>query len=148
MGEFYRINAGIKHVNCMVDLLGRAGLLEEADDLLKKSVFKDDLSLLAALLGACTSYSNLNVAGRVAKKMMELEPENHLSYVLLANVYKVFNQWDDAEALLKLMKDRGVKKIAGKSWIDIKDKGSNLDLDNSDSLQKGIFPPLEINFES
>ncbi|KAF9609322.1 hypothetical protein IFM89_015577 [Coptis chinensis] len=148
MGEFYRINAGIEHVNCMVDLLGRAGLLEEADDLLKKSVFKDHLSLLAALLGACTSYSNLNVAERVAKKMMELEPENHLSYVLLANVYKVFNQWDDAEALLKLMKDRGVKKTAGKSWIDIKDKGSNLDLDNSDSLQKGIFPPLEINFGS
>ncbi|PIA37285.1 hypothetical protein AQUCO_03000109v1 [Aquilegia coerulea] len=135
MNEVYKINAGIEHYCCMVDLLGRAGFIEEAENLLGKSVYRDDLSLWGALLGACTSYSNLHIAERIAKKMMELNPKHHLSYVLLANIYRALGQWDDAENLRKLMKDRGVQKIPGQSWIDIKNKGSDLDPDNSGFLQ-------------
>ncbi|PIA25983.1 hypothetical protein AQUCO_10200036v1 [Aquilegia coerulea] len=135
MDEVYKINAGIEHYSCMVDLLGRAGFIEEAEDLLGKSVYRDDLSLWGALLGACTSYSNLHVAERIAKKMMELNPKHHLSYVLLANIYRALGQWDDAENLRKLMKDTGVQKVPGQSWIDIKNKGSYLDPDNSGFLQ-------------
>ncbi|OVA20191.1 Pentatricopeptide repeat [Macleaya cordata] len=141
MIQDYEINAGIEHYNCMVDLLGRAGLLEEAEDLIRKSVFIDDLSIWETLLGACTAHSDLDVASRAANKMIELEPDYHLSYVLLANVYKAAGQWDDAVKIRKLMKERGIKKIPGKSWIEIKRSlGSYPNLANSGLPSKEIFP--------
>ncbi|XP_042477960.1 pentatricopeptide repeat-containing protein At1g03540 [Macadamia integrifolia] len=120
MREDYGIEAGTEHYSCVVDLLGRAGLLEEAEDLIKKAVFKDDSSLWAALLGACTAYSNPVVAERIAKQMMELEPDYHLSYVLLANIYRTVGRWDDALKITKSMNERGIKKMPGKSWIEVK----------------------------
>ncbi|KAK9089412.1 hypothetical protein Scep_028494 [Stephania cephalantha] len=129
MDQVYRIQPGIEHHNCMVDLLGRAGLLEEAENLIINSVFKDDSSLWAALIGACSAHSNVDVAERVAKKMMELVPDYHLSYVLLANIYRAVGQWEDSLRIRKLMKNRGIKKMPGKSWIEIKaNTGSFLDL--------------------
>lgn len=120
MTEDYRIKPGIEHYSCMVDLLGRAGQIEEAEDMIQKADFRDDSSLWAALLGACTSCTNSSVAERVAKKMMELEPKYHLSYVLLANAYRSVGRFDDALKTWRLMQDRGVeKKMPGKSWIDI-----------------------------
>ncbi|KAJ4980742.1 hypothetical protein NE237_031579 [Protea cynaroides] len=120
MREDYGIEAGMEHYNCIVDLLGRAGLLEEAENLIRKAVFKDDPSLWEALLGACTAYSNPIVAERIAKQMMELEPEYHLSYILLANIYRTVGRWDDAIKIRRLMEDRGIKKMPGKSWIEVK----------------------------
>ncbi|XP_008775328.2 pentatricopeptide repeat-containing protein At1g03540 [Phoenix dactylifera] len=120
MGEDYGIAAGIEHYSCMVDLLSRVGLLEEAEDLINMAVYRDDSSLWAALLGACATHSNPDVAERVAKRMMELEPGYHLSYVLLANVYKTVGRWDNALKIRRLMRKRGVRKEPGKSWIEVK----------------------------
>ncbi|XP_026421112.1 pentatricopeptide repeat-containing protein At1g03540-like [Papaver somniferum] len=119
MNEEYKIDPGVEHYNCMVDLLGRAGLLEEAEDLIVKSVFESDMSVWETLLGACTAQSDLVMATRVAKKMIELKPDYHLSYILLGNVYRAAGKWDDATKLRSLMKERGVKKMPGKSWIEI-----------------------------
>ncbi|KAI3960007.1 hypothetical protein MKW92_009106 [Papaver armeniacum] len=119
MNEEYKIDPGVEHYNCMVDLLGRAGLLEEAEDLIVKSVFGSDMSVWETLLGACTAQSDLVMATRVAKKMIELKPDYHLSYILLGNVYRAAGKWDDATKLRSLMKERGVKKMPGKSWIEI-----------------------------
>lgn len=136
MVEDHGIKAGMEHINCMVDLLGRAGLLEEAEDLMKKSDFREDPSLCAALLGACTAHSNMRVAERAAKKMMELKPEYHLSYVLLTNVYRAVGRWNDALKIRKLMEARGIKKTPGKSWIEIK---SNIDSPYLCCTDSGLF---------
>ncbi|XP_072966254.1 pentatricopeptide repeat-containing protein At1g03540-like [Typha angustifolia] len=120
MTEDYGIIAGVEHYNCMVDLLSRVGLLEEAEDLINNSVFGDDSSLWAAILGACATHSNPNVAERVAKKMMALEPQYHLSYILLANVYRTVGRWHDASEIWRLMRARDVTKAPGKSWIEVK----------------------------
>ncbi|KAG1365294.1 pentatricopeptide repeat-containing protein [Cocos nucifera] len=117
MNEDYGIAAGIEHYSCMVDLLSRVGLLEEAEDLINKAVCRDDSSLWAALLGACATHSSPAVAERIAKRMMELEPGYHLSYVLLANVYKMVGRWDDALKIRRLMRKRGVRKAPGKSGL-------------------------------
>lgn len=118
MYEDYGIKAGIQHYTCMVDLLGRAGKIEEAGDLIWDSAFECNPSLWDALLGACTTTTNHRVAERIAKKMIELKPDYHLSYVHLANVYKTVGQWKDSHEILNEMQKRGVKKIPGKSWID------------------------------
>lgn len=115
----YGIAPGIEHYNCMIDLLSRVELLEEAEDLVNKSPFMDDPSLWAAILGACATHTNPEVAVRVAKKMMLLEPQYHLSYVLLDNVYRAIGRWEDAVEVRRLMKSRKVNKEAGISWIDV-----------------------------
>lgn len=117
MTEEYRIKPGIEHYNCMVDLLGRAGLLEEAENLIENADCRNDSSLWQVLLGACTTCTDSATAERIAKKMMELEPKHHLSYVLLANVYRAVGRWDDALNIRKLMKNRQVKKMPGQSWM-------------------------------
>ncbi|KAI8551738.1 hypothetical protein RHMOL_Rhmol06G0209700 [Rhododendron molle] len=117
MSVKYRIKPGIEHYNCMIDLLGRAGEIEEAENLVRNTELKEDSSLWAALLGACSTSTNSIVAERIAEKMMKLEPDYHLSYVLLGNVYKAVGRWSEAHKILRLMQDRGVKKITGKSWI-------------------------------
>ncbi|XP_047053914.1 pentatricopeptide repeat-containing protein At1g03540-like [Lolium rigidum] len=119
MSKDYGIAPGIEHYNCIVDLLSRVELLEEAEDLINKSPFRDDSSLWAAILGASATHSNPDVAERVAKKMMELEPQYHLSYVLLENVYRTVGRWEDASEIRKLMQSRKVKKEPGTSWIDV-----------------------------
>lgn len=119
MSKDYGIAPGIEHYNCIVDLLSRVELLEEAEDLINKSPFRDDSSLWAAILGASATHSNPDVAERVAKKMMELEPHYHLSYVLLENVYRTVGRWEDASEIRKLMQSRKVKKEPGTSWIDV-----------------------------
>lgn len=115
----YGIEAGVEHYSCMVDLLGRAGQLEEAECLIMESSFKDDKSVWATLLGACTASTNFIVAERVGKKMMDLDLDYHLSYVLLANVYRAIGRWNESGRIIRLMKDRGIHKTLGKSWIDI-----------------------------
>ncbi|KAL3627195.1 hypothetical protein CASFOL_028558 [Castilleja foliolosa] len=118
MCEGYGIKARIEHYSCMVDLLGRAGKIEEAEELIMKAdEFRSDFSLWAALLSACTA-TNLTVAERVAKKTIEFKPDYHLSYVLLANVYRKAGRWKDSQEVWKQMQRRGVKKMPGKSWID------------------------------
>ncbi|KAH7654790.1 TPR-like protein [Dioscorea alata] len=133
MTEDYSIRTGIEHCNCMVDLLSRVGLLEEAEDLINNSEYSNDPSLWAALLGACATHSDSMVGERAAKKMIELEPSYHLSYVLLANVYKKVGRWDEALEIRKLMKRMRAKKGPGKSWIEIK---SSLNDKSSNSLQE------------
>lgn len=130
MTEDYQIKPGIEHYNLMVDIFSRAGQLEEAEELVEKSeMYRDDSSLWATILGACATYTSPDVAERVAKRMMELEPGYHLSYVLLANVYKMVGRWKDASEIRRLMRSRGVKKELGKSWIEshsgISSYGSN-----------------------
>ncbi|KAI8009103.1 Pentatricopeptide repeat-containing protein [Camellia lanceoleosa] len=144
MTEQYGIKAGIEHYNCMVDLLGRDGQIEDAENLILNTEFKDDSSLWAALLGACSTSTNSVVAERIAKKMMELEPEYHLSYVLLANVYRAIGRWSDALKIWRLMQDRGVKKKPGKSWIETKSRlgSSSVGMTYLDMPNETEFPDM------
>ncbi|EPS73100.1 hypothetical protein M569_01655, partial [Genlisea aurea] len=114
MNEDYEIEPEIEHYSCMVDLLGRDGRIEEAADLISSSGFKNEASLWAALLGSCGG-GGLRFAEGVATRMMELFPDDHLSYVLLANVYRSNGRWKDSHLIWERMQRRGVKKPPGRS---------------------------------
>lgn len=118
MSKEYGIEAGVEHYNCMVGLLGRAELLDEAESLIGNSNCRDESSLWIVLLGACTTSTNYAYAERIAKKMMKLEPKYHLSYILLSNVYRAAGRWNDALMIRRMMRDRAVKKMPGKSWVE------------------------------
>ncbi|KAL2483258.1 Pentatricopeptide repeat-containing protein [Forsythia ovata] len=139
MSMDYGIKAGIEHYSCMVDLLGRAGEIEEAEVLIKNSQFSNDSSLWAALLGACTTSTSPTVAERIAKKMMELRPDYHLSYVLLANVYRAVGRWNDAHKIWNRMQRRGIKKTPGRSWIENNSNSSFSFLVNSPNIPGEMY---------
>jgi len=125
MKREYGIRPGVVHYTCMIDLLGRAELIEEAERLLEGADCRFDHSVWSVLLGACTKCSDYITAERVAKKMIQLEPDFHLSYVLLSNVYRAVGRWNEALEIRRLMEERGVKKMPGTSWIESeKQKGS------------------------
>ncbi|XP_059075508.1 pentatricopeptide repeat-containing protein At4g02750-like [Cryptomeria japonica] len=122
MSKDYGIEPRLEHYCCMVDLLGRAGHLEEAKHFIHEMPLKPNASVWVTLLGACRVHNNIKLAEYVAKKLTDLDPMNSTHYVLLSNIYGAVGRWDDMEKVRNLMKDKGVKKVPGCSWIEIKDK--------------------------
>ncbi|XP_010424778.1 PREDICTED: pentatricopeptide repeat-containing protein At5g04780 [Camelina sativa] len=122
MKTTYGLSPNVVHYSCMVDIFGRAGLLSEAYELIKSIPFDPTASILGSLLASCRVYKNLELAEVAAKKLFELEPENAGNHVLLSNIYAANKQWDEIAKSRKLLRDSDVKKVRGKSWIEIKDK--------------------------
>ncbi|XP_057954503.1 pentatricopeptide repeat-containing protein At2g13600-like [Malania oleifera] len=108
-----------EHYTCMVDLLGRAGLVEEAEALVLSLSFKPDFVMWGALLGACKLHRNLEMARRTVKRLCADEPWNSSNYVLLSNSYTFIGEWSKAVEVREAMDSRGVQKTLGCSWVEI-----------------------------
>ncbi|XP_044480548.1 pentatricopeptide repeat-containing protein At4g01030, mitochondrial-like [Mangifera indica] len=115
----YGITPTIEHYSCMVDLLGKAGYIDEAWDFIQTMPVKPDATIWGALLGSCRVHGNLKLAKIAAKKLFKLEPYNSANYVLLMNLYAMSNRWEDVERIKDLMNDAGVKIGQVWSWIQI-----------------------------
>ncbi|KAJ4978042.1 hypothetical protein NE237_008822 [Protea cynaroides] len=115
----YSIKPTPEHYTCMVDILARGGLLEEAESLILALPFKADSVMWGALLGACRLYGNTNMARRVAERLYVDEPGNSSNYVLLANTYTAIGEWNDALEVREVMNAAGAEKMIGCSWIEI-----------------------------
>ncbi|XP_010258697.1 PREDICTED: pentatricopeptide repeat-containing protein At4g21300 [Nelumbo nucifera] len=120
MTERYGIMARMEHYACMVDLFGRAGRLLEALDIIRRMPFNADAGIWGALLGACRVHGNVELAELASKHLFELDPQNSGYYVLLSNVHADAGQWECVLKVRSLMKERGVQKLPGYSWIEIK----------------------------
>ncbi|XP_073279022.1 pentatricopeptide repeat-containing protein At5g66520-like [Primulina huaijiensis] len=118
MTEIYGIFPRMEHYGCFVDLLGRAGLLEEARKVIHDMPMKADASVLGALLGACNIYGNVDMGDEIGREVIDLEPDNSGRYVLLANLYTKIGRYEHVANIRKLMNDRGVKKEAGISTVE------------------------------
>ncbi|XVE73730.1 hypothetical protein DITRI_Ditri11bG0141900 [Diplodiscus trichospermus] len=119
MSSDYTIIPTIEHYSCMVDLLGKAGYLDEAWDFIQSMPLKPDATIWGALLGSCHIHKNIQLAEIAAKKLFELEPYNSANYVLMMNLYAMSDRWEDVEHIKDLMRDLGVKNGQVWSWIQI-----------------------------
>eukprot|EP01018_Ginkgo_biloba_P002616 Gb_35467 [translate_table: standard] len=119
MSRYYHIIPVMEHYRCMVDLLGRAGRLNEAQDFINKMPIKPDSIVWVCLLSACRKYKNMELGESVAEHLFELNPKNATPYVLLSNMYAAAGRWDDIENVRRMMKDRRIKKTPGCSWIEV-----------------------------
>lgn len=115
----YGVEAKLDHYTCVVDLLGRAGKLVEAVDLIKKMPFKPHSAIFGTLLGACRIHKSLELAEYAAKNLLSLEPESAAGYVQLANVYAAMKRWDQVARVRQSMKEKKVIKTPGYSWIEV-----------------------------
>ncbi|XXG68169.1 hypothetical protein AAC387_Pa06g1319 [Persea americana] len=113
----YNIEPEVEHYGCMIDLLGRAGYLKEAEELIETMPIEPNAVIWGSLLGACRVYNDVNLAEKAAKHLLILEPDKDAAYVLLYNVYVSSGRWANAAEIRQMMEDRGIKKIAGCSSI-------------------------------
>ncbi|KAL5978780.1 hypothetical protein ACLOJK_029897 [Asimina triloba] len=123
MKEDYGIEPAPEHYACMIDLLGRAGELQQAHQLIM-TMPKGECQLGAwcSFLGACRVHGNVELGVVAAKNLLHLEPHVDSHYVLLSNIYASAGQWDEAMEVRKDMRERGVRKKPGCSWIEYGDK--------------------------
>lgn len=118
MQEKYEIKPRLEHYACMVDLLGRAGKLTEAYDLIETMPIEPDLFVWGALLGACRQHDNIELAEVAAKHLSQLEPQG-AGTSLLSNLYAGAGSWGNAARLKKLMKKKNkLKSFPACSWIE------------------------------
>ncbi|MCL7050880.1 hypothetical protein MKW94_015851 [Papaver nudicaule] len=110
-----------EHYACMVDLLGRAGKLNEAVELVNKMPFEADASVWGALLGASRIHGDLELGKYAADKLIILEPDKSVTHTLLANMYAASGEWGGVLEIRRLIKDSKVKKEPGMSWIEVRD---------------------------
>ncbi|KAM7508168.1 hypothetical protein LguiA_018621 [Lonicera macranthoides] len=119
MVEKYGVVPQLDHFACMVDIIGRAGRIVEAETLITKMPMGPDSVVWSALLGACRKHGKTELANLAAAKLKELDPKNSLGYVLMSNIYCSAGSFSEAGLMRKEMKTLGVKKRPGLSWAEI-----------------------------
>ncbi len=119
----FNIKSGIFHYTCILDVLGRAGRLQDAEnfiaDYMKKQQIEPNVITWMTLLGACRTYKDVERAERIAQNIMELDPRNASVYVLLSNIYAQSGNKAKSDELRILMDKKGIKKIPGVSTVDV-----------------------------
>ncbi|KAL9670701.1 hypothetical protein QQ045_008259 [Rhodiola kirilowii] len=119
MKETYQIEAKLEHYGCLVDILGRAGQLDEALDVVENMPMKPNSALLGSLLLACRTHQNLGLAEVTVQKLTEIEPNNGGAYILLSNMYANAGKWSDVQRLRSFICDTKMDKETGKSVIEV-----------------------------
>uniref|UniRef100_A0A7N0V379 Pentatricopeptide repeat-containing protein n=1 Tax=Kalanchoe fedtschenkoi TaxID=63787 RepID=A0A7N0V379_KALFE len=118
----YGIPPRMEHYACAVDLCGRAGRLDRAEALIKRMPFEPDAMVWKTLLGACRMCGDIELASQAANRLLEMEPQEQCTYVLLSSIYSHLGRWNENADLKRLMKHRGVRKVPGWSWIELKNE--------------------------
>ncbi|KAL2892218.1 hypothetical protein RDABS01_008127 [Bienertia sinuspersici] len=129
MQEKYGVVPKLAHYACMVDLLSRHGHVKEALDFVCKMEVEPDKRIWGSLLAGCSSsHGSIDVAERVVKQLIRLDPENTSCYVVLSNLYAEEGRWDDVERVRKLIDDKGMAKMTGYSTSFLAMKGGVLEV--------------------
>ncbi|KVI01303.1 pentatricopeptide repeat-containing protein At1g08070, chloroplastic [Cynara cardunculus var. scolymus] len=144
MIQDFKISPKLQHYGCVIDLLARAGLFEEAMTMIKNMEVNPDGAIWGSLLGACTFYQNVPLGEYFAKKVLELDPGNSGAQMLLSNLYAAARRWDDVARIRTKFKDDGSKKIPGCTSIEIDGVVHEfLVSDRTHPMSKQIYEMLE-----
>jgi hypothetical protein len=120
MVKIYGYQTSKEHNACMVDLLGRAGKIDEASKIIETHQLNSDARVYGPLLSACKMHeSETDFAEIAAKKLINMEPKNAGNYVLLSNIYAAAGKWDKVAKMRSFLRDRGLKKTPGCSWVEL-----------------------------
>lgn len=120
MEKEYGVIPAIEHYACIVDMMSRGGKLKEAMDIVELMPHEPSGLIWGSLLCACEIYGDLRFTERVAERVMELEPQLSLPYLVLAQAYEMRGRWESLVRVMRAMKEKGVRKVIGCSWIGIK----------------------------
>ncbi|XP_027086166.1 pentatricopeptide repeat-containing protein At4g21300-like [Coffea arabica] len=113
------ITARMEHYACLIDLFGRAGCLEEAHQVVRTMPFTADAGIWGTLLGACRVHGNIELAELASNHLFDLDPQNSGYYMLLSHVHADTGKWEGVNKVRNMMKERGVQKVPGYSWLEV-----------------------------
>lgn len=119
MNEIYGFSPTSEHLSCLIDLLGRAGRLKEAEDYLEKYSHTSDPVVLGCLLSACRLHGDVQLGNRLGKRLLEAQPTTTSPYVLLSNLCASDAMWGSVAEVRKKLKVSGLKKEPGHSLIEV-----------------------------
>ncbi|KAL6627254.1 hypothetical protein ACP70R_030980 [Stipagrostis hirtigluma subsp. patula] len=122
MVQEHKISPSMEHYTCMVDLLGRAGLLRDASELIKTMPMRPDLCVWGALLNSCRIHGNAAMAEATITKVLQAEAESTGNHMLITNLYAACGMWDDSKRVRVMTKEAGLRKNPGQSWIELGNK--------------------------
>ncbi|KAF5203834.1 Pentatricopeptide repeat-containing protein [Thalictrum thalictroides] len=115
----HNLSPTIEHYACMVDLLGRAGYLDEAFEMVQNMVIPPDSIIWGTLLSACRIHRSVDLADKISRFILS-SPHPNLGFcILLSNIYASAGRWKDVARVRKLVKEKGIKKPFGCSWIEV-----------------------------
>ncbi|CAA7056601.1 unnamed protein product [Microthlaspi erraticum] len=144
MGKKFGLEPQQEHYACIVDLLGRVGFLEEANEIVKSMPMEPKVCVLGALLNSCRMHKNMDIAEKIATQLFRLEPEMTGSYMLLSNTYSASGRWEESAKVRALAKSKDLKKVSGSSCIVLKKKVYKFTSGSTvQSEFASIFPVLE-----
>ncbi|KAL5994593.1 hypothetical protein ACLOJK_024646 [Asimina triloba] len=121
MVSLYGVIPRMEHFACMVDLLGRAGLLRKAEEVITRMPFPPSPAMWSTLIGACRIHGNTEIGEWAAGKLLDMRPRNPGYYVLIANMYAAAGRWDKLAEVRTLMRNLRLRKTPGYAWIDVGD---------------------------
>lgn len=152
MTEVYGIEPQMEHYACMVDLLGRAGLLQEGSNFVKNMPMEPNVCIWSALLNSCRMHKNTDIAEETATHIFNMNSELAGSYMLMSNIYAASGRWEDSAKVRISAKTKGLRKIRGHSWIQVKNMVFIFSAGNTTQagleLIHGILYDLSLQMES
>ncbi|GMY13681.1 pentatricopeptide repeat-containing protein At5g50390, chloroplastic-like [Fagus crenata] len=144
MSRDHNIKPRAMHYACMIELLGREGLLDEAFALIRSAPFKPTANMWAALLTACRVHENLELGKFAAEKLYGMEPEKLSNYVVLLNIYNSSGKLKEAADVVHTLRRKGLRMLPAGSWIEVKKQPYFfLSGDKSHAQKKEIFQKVD-----
>ncbi|CAN1127499.1 Pentatricopeptide repeat-containing protein At5g40410, mitochondrial [Linum perenne] len=144
MSSCYGVEPRIDHYSCMVDLLGRAGLVYDAYKLIRTMPMKPNSGVWGALMGACRKHGNIDIGKEVFENLYALDPSDSRNYISLSNMYAAAGLRYEASKARSLMKGRSVVQNPGSSSIE---HGNKINIfvsgDQSHPLREEIYKKLD-----
>ncbi|XP_057466229.1 putative pentatricopeptide repeat-containing protein At3g08820 [Actinidia eriantha] len=119
MSQSFFIRPKLEHYACYVDLLARMGHVEEALEVVNSMPFEPNDFVWGALLGGCLLHNRLELAQHISKMLVKVDPQNSAGYVMLSNAFAIDRRWVDVSGMRWFMREKGVTKQPGCSWINI-----------------------------
>lgn len=148
MTQDFKINPGLEHYAAIADLLGRAGRLQEAYDFVCNMPSEPPSSLWSPLMTACRVHKNVELAEKVAERILRVDPESIGAYIQMSNIYSAVQRWKDAARWKLSMKERGFRKKPACSWIEVRNRvHAFLSGDTSHPYYNKINEALEVLLE-
>ncbi|KAH6768422.1 hypothetical protein C2S51_013758 [Perilla frutescens var. frutescens] len=115
----YGLEPMIEHYTCLVGAMGKAGKIEEAEKVAMMLPYEPDAAVWRVLLSSCANNKNPEVAWRMTKRLLEINPNDDSAYVILANAFASTARWDEVKKVWKMMRNNRVRKEVGRSWIEV-----------------------------
>ncbi|QCD89003.1 pentatricopeptide repeat-containing protein At5g66520-like [Vigna unguiculata] len=119
MREKHGIAAWIEHYGCVVDVLARAGKIEEAVAFMSGMEMEADGAIWGCLVNGCLMHGYVELGHRIGRYLVEFECGHGGRYVVLAKFYAGMGRWEAVSDTRNLMKRRGVPPLTASSFIEI-----------------------------